>query len=190
MQTKGSDAMNFNRTAPNPGRFARLALQTLTPTVLAIVLAGSAAAQDAEPPSLVGRIAAIHGDVSMHRADDQDWGAASVNEPVTIGDAIYVQQEGDARIEIGATNFDLRSNTEIDIATLDQDSGRVRLDTGTIDLRVSALPTEDGLYIMTPRGTVRLTNAGLYRITAGTEDQPTQVPPGPALPRWATGPPR
>ena len=167
--------MNIDKSPSQPRRFARLALRTLTPAVLAIILAGGASAQDSEPPSLVGRIAAIRGDVSMHRADDQDWSAASVNEPVTIGDAIFVQQDADARIQIGATDFDLKSNTEIDIATLDQDSGRLRLDTGTLDLRVSALPTDDGLYILTPRGTVRLTTPGLYRIDAGTEDQPTQV---------------
>jgi hypothetical protein len=160
----------------------RFAVHLLASTIMTMVLAGGASAQDAsqapdssEPPSLVGRIAAIHGQVSMHRADETDWTDAGINEPLTIGDAIYAQPNGDARVQIGATDIDIRSDSEIDIAALDQDTGRIRLDSGVMDIRVSALPTADGFYILTPRGTVRLTEPGIFRIEAGSEDDPTRV---------------
>jgi len=167
--------MNDHQYTDKPRRLARLTLQALTPAVLAVIMAGAASAQDADPPSLVGRIAAINGEVSMHRADDQDWSDAGINDPVTIGDALYVPAGGDARLEIGATDLDLQSDSEIDIAALDQDGGRLRLDSGSLDLRIAALPTADGLFILTPRGTLQLTQPGLYHIDAGTEDQPTEV---------------
>ena len=37
------------------------------------------------------------------------------------------------------------------------------------------LPTADGLSIATPRGTVRLTQPGVYSIDAGDESDPTRV---------------
>ena len=163
-------------------RFLRAGLQGLAPAILAVVMAGSAIAQDAapqdtdvEPPSLVGRISNIQGEVSMQRADDKDWSDAGVNQPVTIGDAVYAGDNSEAGVQIGATDIDLKAGAEIDIAALDDNSGRIRLDSGVVELRVSELPTEDGLSIDTPRGTVKLTQVGLYRIDSGTEDQPTQV---------------
>src|ERR1700722_2844735 len=161
-------------------RFLRTTFQGLAPALLAVVMAGSAVAQDASgpnsgPPALVGRISAITGPVSMQRADSQDWIDAGVNEPVSIGDAVYAPEGADARIQIGATDLDLKSDTEIDIATLDDNAGTIRLDSGSLDLRVSSVPTDDGLSIATPRGTVRLTQPGIYNIDAGSENEPTKV---------------
>ena len=161
-------------------RFLRTTLQSLAPALLAVVMAGSAAAQDSNaqdsgPPALVGRISGITGAVSMQRSDSQDWIDAGVNEPVTIGDAIYAPEGADARLQIGGTDLDLKSDSEIDIATLDDNAGTIRLDSGSLDLRVSVLPTDDGLSIATPRGTVRLTQPGIYNIDAGSEDEPTRV---------------
>ncbi len=164
----------FPAPSQHPRRSAFLATSAL---ILTMAVAGSSWAQDAgdEPPALVGRIAGIQGDVSMHRGDQQDWSQAGVNEPVTVGDAVYAAEAGDARLQIGATDFDLKSDSEIDIAALDQNAGSIRLDSGTVDLRVSALPTADGLSILTPRGTVQLLQPGLYRIESGSEDAPTRV---------------
>jgi len=161
-------------------RFLRTTLHGLTPALLAVMMAGSAAAQDSAgpdsgPPALVGRIAAITGPVSMQRGDSQDWVDAGVNEPVSIGDAVYAPEGSDARLQIGATDLDLKSDSEIDIAALDDNAGTIRLDSGSLDLRISALPTADGLSIATPRGTVRLTEPGIYHIDAGSEDDPTLV---------------
>ncbi len=83
-------------------RFLRTTLHGLTPALLAVLMAGSAAAQDSSgpdsgPPALVGRIAAISGAVSMQRADAQDWVDAGINEPISIGDAVYATEGADAR---------------------------------------------------------------------------------------------
>jgi hypothetical protein len=163
------------QTRSKRARLGQFALGMLTPAILATVMASAASAQDVEPPALVGRISGIDGGVSMIRAGEQEWFQAGVNEPISIGDAVYTQDGGDARLEIGATSLFVQPDSEIDIATLDQSTGQIRLDTGTLDLRVSALPTTEGLSIATPRGTVQLTQVGVYRISAGTEDQPTTV---------------
>src|SRR6266702_487965 len=101
-------------------RFLRTAFRGLAPAVLAVVMAGGAAAQDdQEPPALVGRISAIHGSASIQRSDEQEWVDAGINEPVTVGDAVYAPQDSDVRMQIGATDLDLQSDSEIDIAQLD-----------------------------------------------------------------------
>jgi hypothetical protein len=154
------------------------ALRSLAPSILAVLLAGTALAQDASdaaPPSLVGRVSRVEGQVSLLRAGQTEWVQAAINEPISIGDALYANDGGDSRIEIGAADIDLKADSEIDIAQLDQNNGALRLDAGTVDLRVSELPTVDGISIATPRGTVRLTKPGIYRIDAGAEDQPTAV---------------
>lgn len=157
-------------------KFARIGLSSLVPTALVILMSGSALAQDdVEPPSLVGRISVVHGEVTMLRADETDWSPATINQPVTVGDAVYAANDADARLQIGATDISLMGDTEVDIASLDDNSGRIRLDSGIIAFRVAELPTADGLSIMTPRGTVLVTQPGTYRIDAGTEDLPTQV---------------
>ncbi len=162
-------------------RYRKFALATLAPATLAIIMSGMASAQnaasgpDAGPPALVGRIAGLRGDVSLLRSGEQEWEQAGVNEPVSIGDAIYTQDNGGAKLEVGATDLRLRPDTEVEVATLDQQAGQLSLDTGIVELRVSALPTADGLFIATPRGTIRLTQPGIYRIDAGTQDQPTVV---------------
>jgi hypothetical protein len=175
MKNQGKTIM----TRKSPSRFRahliHMSLRTLAPAVLTVVMAGAAVAQDAEPPALVGRVAAISGQVSMKRSSDQDWTLTGVNEPLTVGDALYAQDGSDVRLQIGATDIDLKADSEIDMAALDQDNGRLRLDSGVMDLRVSAIPTVDGLFVLTPRGTVQLTQPGIYRIDAGTEDAPTQV---------------
>jgi hypothetical protein len=153
----------------------RFALAALAPATLAIVLAHAALAQDAAPPALVGRIARIDGDVSLLRSGEQDWEAAGVNEPISIGDALYTQDGAGAKLEVGATDLRLQADTEVEVATLDDQTGQLSLDTGVVDLRVAALPTADGISISTPRGTVQLTQPGIYRIDAGTQDQPTVV---------------
>lgn len=158
-------------------RFLRTVFRGLTPAVLAVLLTGGAAMaqDDQEPPALVGRISAIHGSASIQRADAQEWVDAGLNEPVTIGDAVYSPQDSDVRLQIGATDLDLQSDSEIDIAQLDDNAGTIRLDSGVLDVRVAALPTADGLSIATPRGTVRLTQPGVYSIDAGDEGNPTRV---------------
>ena len=60
---------------------------------------------------------------------------------MTIGDAVYSPQDSDVRLQIGATDLDLQSDSEIDIAQLDDNAGTIRLDSGVLDVRVAALPT-------------------------------------------------
>ena len=80
----------------------------LSSSLLVIALlssVGAAAQDDQAPPSLVGRLAGINGQVSLHRADQQDWSDAGINEPITVGDAVYAAQGGMARLEIGGNRL-------------------------------------------------------------------------------------
>src|SRR5450432_3666199 len=51
-------------------------------------------AQDdtADPPSRVARISFLDGTVSIQPGGTGDWGSASINRPVTIGDKLWTDQ--------------------------------------------------------------------------------------------------
>src|SRR5581483_5442613 len=102
MTTSGNPIMTGPTRTESRPRFLRTVFRGLTPAVLTVLLSsGAAIAQDdQEPPALVGRISAVHGSASIQRADAQDWVDAGINEPVTIGDAVYAPQDSDVRLQI------------------------------------------------------------------------------------------
>ena len=54
-----------------------------------LVAAGCAMAQDADPPSRVARLNLINGPVSFRPGSVEDWGAATLNYPLTTGDHLW-----------------------------------------------------------------------------------------------------
>ncbi len=56
-------------------------------------------ANGAEPPAVVGRIAFIQGTVSFRTADQQQWQPATLNYPVTAGDALWTEPQALAALE-------------------------------------------------------------------------------------------
>jgi hypothetical protein len=133
-------------------------------TSLMLLAAGAALA---DPPSIAGRIAHTEGTVSFRAADQGDWQPATLNYPVTSGDAMTTGQNSRVGIQIGSTEIFLDGSSAIEVS---------KLDDGATDLRVEGavfvyLPVQPptGIQITTAHTTVVLTQAGRYRITAGYE---------------------
>jgi FecR protein len=128
-----------------------------------------------DPPARVGRVARIGGTVSFHNQGDTDWTAASVNYPVSSGNAFWTEPSADAQLEIGDSRIALSGGTELDVSALDDTGLQAVAEQGEVYLHVRALAPNEVWTVQTPRAQVRLNGPGRYDIVVGSTDQPTLV---------------
>jgi hypothetical protein len=129
----------------------------------------------ADPPTRVGRLAAVTGQVSFHGTGAEHWDAASVNYPVTSGDAFWTQPGASADIGVSNDRVTMDQSTELDISTLDDNSLAAIVAQGQIFLRLAALAPGETYTVTTPRGVVGITAPGRYEIAAGDVQTPTRI---------------
>jgi hypothetical protein len=134
-----------------------------------------AAAPAVDPPSRVGRLAQLQGAVSFHTADEDHWEAATLNYPVTSGNAFWTEPAAAASIEVGASHIALDQATEFDIATLDDHALVATEGQGAAYLRLRDVPQGDSFTINTPRGSVTIAAAGRYEVAAGDTASSTRI---------------
>ena len=140
--------------------------------------AASAAPADqnqADPPARVGRIASQSGAVSFRTSADTQWSAARTNYPVSAGNAFWTEPTALAEVEISASRIDLAGQTELDVTTLSDSGLQAVLPQGELYFHLINLRSNEVWTVDTPRGTVRMTEAGRYDVVAGTTEQPTTV---------------
>jgi len=136
----------------------------------------TAQSQAGDPPGRVGRISRINGTVSFHTADEDQWGPATLNYPLTTGNALWTEPGSHAELQLGSTNrLVMDGKSELNIATLDDSAFEASLPQGSAYLNLQDVAPGDHYTIRTPRGLVQLTQPGRYAITAGDDDTPTTV---------------
>ena len=138
---------------------------------------GDQTAVEQDPPSRVGSLGFIEGEVLQYTDGDSDWVPAQLNLPVTSNTAFATGADGRAELELDFAIARMGNGTELDVVTLDEQNTDLRLPQGEAQLRLRE-PADGGdvaNVVTTPRGDVTLTSPGRYVIAAGTEDQPTIV---------------
>jgi hypothetical protein len=128
-----------------------------------------------DPPARVGRIAGMTGAVSFHNEGDTSWSRASLNYPVSSGNAFWTEPSASARLEISDSRIVLGSGSEFDVTTLDASGLQAVAAQGEAYIHLRDLAPDEAWSIQTPRGLVRLSGQGRYEIVVGTTDQPTLV---------------
>jgi len=133
--------------------------------------------QQQDPPSRVGNLGYIDGDVSQYGDGDSDWTPAQLNHPVTSNMAFGTGADGRAELQLDSAIVRMGNGTEVDVVTLDEQNTDLRLPQGTVQLRLRPQDDDENIanVVTTPRGDVTLTAPGRYLIAAGDEDQPTIV---------------
>src|SRR5579862_5367064 len=140
-------------------------LLVVTATALTIVsVTASAQDQDQDPPTRAGRLAMFQGSVSVRPAGDTEWAAAQPNRPLTTGDRVWTDNDSRAEIQVGSTRIRLSSNTELDIANLDDNTLQVSVPQGTVTARVRRLDNGEADEIDTPNAAVGIGQRGNYRV--------------------------
>ena len=129
----------------------------------------------ADPPARVGRVAAITGTVSFHNAGDTQWSTASVNYPVSSGNAFWTEPSAETQLEISDSRIALAGGSEFDVYALDASGLQGVAALGETYFRLRDLAPNEMWSVQTPRGLVHLGGAGRYGIVVGTTEQPTLV---------------
>ena len=93
----------------------------------------------ADPPSRVGRLSLMQGDVSFQAAGVQDFSAAELNYPLTSGDRVYTGNGARAEIEAGQLTARLSAQADFTVTTLTDDLAQFGLAQGSAHLRLTAL---------------------------------------------------
>ncbi len=118
----------------------------------------------ADPPDRVGRLDFVSGTVSFHPESVDQWAPATLNYPLTIGDHVWTDQDGQAEIHVGSTAIRLASTTELSFLNLNDQTIQIRLSTGSLDLRLRHLAPGEEIEVDTPNASLSLLRAGTYRI--------------------------
>jgi hypothetical protein len=129
----------------------------------------------ADPPTRVGRLSRVAGQVSFHGIGADHWDTTTLNFPVTSGDSFWTQPGASADLGITNNRVTMDQSTELDVTTLDDRSFVATIPQGQIYLRLLALQPGETFTVTTPRGTVAITASGRYEIAAGDTENPTRL---------------
>jgi hypothetical protein len=118
----------------------------------------------ADPPDRVGRLNLISGTVSFHPGTVDDWAPATLNYPLTTGDTLWTDQDGEAEIHVGSSVIRLASNTQLSFLNLDDETMQIQLSTGSLNIRLRHLDPNEVIEIDTPNSSLTLSRTGSYRV--------------------------
>ena len=166
------------KTALN-GRF-RLALLVCLTGLLCFVVPKARAGQSdqgdaGDPPTRVARISYLDGSVSIQPGGEGDWGSASLNRPMTIGDKLWLDKDSRAELQTGVVSIHLGSMTALSFLNLDQNITQMRLAEGSINFRVREIREGDVYEVDTPNLAFTITQAGAFRLDVNENGDSTGV---------------
>jgi len=128
-----------------------------------------------DPPSRVARLSYIDGSVSFQPGGQGDWGAATRNRPVTIGDKIWSDNNSRAELQAGQASIHISSMTALSFLNLDDQTTQMRLAEGTINFRVREMREGDVYEVDTPNLAFTVTQAGAFRVEVNENGDGTRV---------------
>ena len=134
-----------------------------------------AGGENYDPPSRVGRLTGISGTVSFRAAADTEWGVANPNRPITTGDRVWSDNDGQGEIQIGTASTRVWHQTELDIIRLGDNDMQLSVPQGSVILRLSGFTAGDAHEIDTPNSAVTPQTIGDYRVDVSADGQTTTV---------------
>lgn len=132
--------------------------------VLAFV---TSAVAEEDPPSRVGRIGYVEGDVSFYADRSDGWQKARLNYPVTSENSVWTQNQSRAEVRVGASSFKLDDDSILDFLKIGDHQTHVFLQRGTLNIRSRSLGVDnvgDGWRLETSGGRFIIETNGRYRL--------------------------
>jgi hypothetical protein len=145
-----------------------------TVTLLACAVFSSLALA-ADAPTRVGRVALAQGQVSISSDVSNVASVAQVNWPVTSRNLVTTGPGARTEIRIGSTSVRVDGDSSLEVTELDDDSLRLRLNYGSVNVRILNADVLRGFELGTPNGLVRLEQPGRLRVDAERERGTTVV---------------
>ncbi len=127
-----------------------------------LFLGGNLSAQQ-DPSSRVARLNYVNGNVSMEPAGVDEWAAAEINRPFTIGDYLYADQGGTAELHLDVAVLRMGSQTSFGFLNLDDRTVQLKLTEGDMYIRVHNFSGDQVFEVDTPNAAVNLLRDGTYR---------------------------
>lgn len=125
----------------------------------------SSIAQESEdPPARVARLTALNGQVSLEPAGVNQWNDASPNYPIAAGDRLYVNESGQAELQIGEIVTRLWRNSDLTVTNLTDELAQLGLSQGVLRLRTFGLQANEDVEVDTPNGAVTVIRPGDIRV--------------------------
>jgi hypothetical protein len=124
----------------------------------------------AEALPYAARIQRVDGEVAFNdnraNADaNQDWTAATTNQPFSEGDRIYTRENSHTSLAFSGRNFArLNPNTSLDCVSLGDRRTQLALRDGTAMFDVGYLQPDELFEVATPNGAVDFRQPGLYGV--------------------------
>ena len=130
---------------------------------------------NADPPAIAGRVARITGSVSFHASGEDHWNAASLNYPVTTGEAFWTEAQAQSELQVADDRIVMAGSTELDVAALDQQQVNLTEPQGAVFIELGTAQQGQAITVNTPRGAVQLAGPGRFEIVAGDTNDATIV---------------
>jgi hypothetical protein len=130
-----------------------------------------------EVPTIAGRLSVAQGDVRIWRTDEDgstDWDDADVNDVVTTHSQLRTGNDGRAEVRFGPHALRLDEHSELVFEQLDDHHTTVRLERGTLAVRLHNNEFKDTLTVQSGGRNVELRSPGRYRLE-GSEGAPIRV---------------
>lgn len=128
-----------------------------------------------DPPTRVARLSYIDGTVSFQPGGQGEWGAATRNRPVTVGDKIWVDNNSRAEVQAGEASIHLSNMTALSFLNLDEQTTQMRVAEGAINFRVRELREGDVYEVDAPNVVFNVSQAGAFRIEVNENGDATRV---------------
>jgi hypothetical protein len=141
----------------------------------ALSIGRSATAQSNDPPGRVGRVSAVTGSVSLLPVGETDWSSASLNYPLTTGDALWADADARAEVHVGSSAVHIAPGTSLAFDAIEDNLIQLRIGQGAVQIRLRELGQDDSYEIDTPAGAMLLHAAGDYRIDVTPDGRRTTV---------------
>ena len=142
-------------------------------TISALTATMALLADDDDPPRRAARLGFVDGTVSFQPAGIDDWVSAELNRPLTIGDRLWVQDDGRAELSIGSALMRLNRRTAASLVNLDDHIAQLEISAGAIVVTIRDLTNGEAFEIDTPQLAFTVLRPGKYRIDVNEQGDAT-----------------
>lgn len=129
---------------------------------LALVLSGAALAAD--PPGRIGRLSLISGTVETWSPGDKAWAAASLNNPITSGWAVWADRDGRAEVRVGSVAVHVAADSQVDFAKIEDDQTVVETARGASHVKLRSLAERERFLLAADGLQFELRQPGDFRL--------------------------
>jgi hypothetical protein len=143
--------------------------------LLLLWAAGSAFAQDVDPPGRVAHLSYRQGSVVFAPQGEEDWMDLPQNRPLTTGDRLWSDRGSRAEVQLGAATVQVDGQSHLGFGSLDDNAVQIMLQQGSVQARVRDLQDGENFEIDTPNLALRATQPGEYRVDVDTASGQTRV---------------